>query len=560
MSRTYAVWQREAAAALTALTALTDYAAAIVIKAAGQAIGFALPISVIAAAVVLVGVIAAGFILGDSFWGGKSSHVMSMRRLGSQIDFYMFSYSGFKSGHLCKTYTEVQTGKAVIALRPDGVTQYKFECHRLLMGSSCGACIEIEPNSDERSLADVRRFVSRHGIREFFGDATVYAFFAAGILAAAATFVVLLSTLTPLRFAWLSASAFGRLGAILRKTALPPRLSSWEQMSEIPTGSPVAVQLSDLHITSKDHAPFELVGSPVAPTSPELRKRLSHILDLVRMQSPVVILFSGDLTDSGHVDEWEALRESIANSKVDLEKCLGIPGNHDVQILIRHAEDGNRFASARSNPSFLKRQNDCYAQLSRTFPKNPIRFPTMSTIEEGEISFDLICMDSCRYESNWLLSNSVGRIGNEQFAELKVLLQQSERPKLVILHHHVGWYESMRRDSRDALMCTLDGKELLELLAEHSSKSRAPCLVLHGHKHMSLSGKYQSKAGVVYVQGCPSSTLGSCESPNSQVDGESCWVRVWLVENQWLSKVERIATAQSAQVSTENQGNAFQKQ
>ena len=515
-----------------ALAAVYGYSVAILRRASHEAYVGAVITSIVLAVAALTLVFLSGQILGDRLWGGKAFHVMQMTRAGQQIHFYISEYGALQTGHLCAKYVDLTSGESVKSISVDGKTEAIFRCPKPIYAAQCGACTMIQENSDAGTLAAARRWLIQHKVREFFGYGQIVAMgvFAASV--AAVVFIGSLVVLPPIRIILLSSYAFYRLFAILRRTALPPRLDEWSEESRVPDDSPIIAQITDLHLTKHAHAPYELRLETNPPKGYELERRLARVLDAVEAQGPQLVAFTGDLTDSGHSSEWASLRKSLARLKTVKFKSMALPGNHDVQITIVHSEDGGRFAPARADMSFESQQRNCFRELDETFDARH-NYPCKVEVLHNINKVCVIALDSCRYESNWMLSNAVGSIGSEQLVALQAVLPAECQPLIVVLHHHVGWYKSQRRDVRDMLMCAVDGHVLLKLLAKYSADPGSPVLVLHGHKHMNLRGVYNGHGASVYVHGSASSTLGNCKTPTSPLDGNQYWVGVWLDKLHW---------------------------
>jgi predicted MPP superfamily phosphohydrolase len=379
----------------------------------------------------------------------------------------------------------------------------------------------------------------RHQIREALGLGTI-GIAALGIAVAAASFIVLMLLLLPGHFIRLVVGAFRRLVRTLTKTAIPPRLHAWNSAPQSPEAQLVLCQISDVHMTSRSHVPYELHGSPGAPDTLELRRRLSTVLTEANRLQPPAIALTGDLTDSGDEKEWEQFSAEIALHRTPGTTLILSPGNHDVQILIEHDREGRRRPISRADATLPNRAAICRRNLGE-IEAGYGEFPVTTQIEVGGRRIEVISIDSCRYESNWLLSNAVGEIGQSQLNTLRARLSGSTNPTIIVLHHHVGWYEAHRRDARDVLMCAIDGRELLIILAEHAAESGAPVLVLHGHKHMCMRGVFRHHGTEVFVHGCPSSTLGNAATPWEAVDGHQYLAEIYLLGSRWEVVVRRLA-------------------
>lgn len=530
--------------------AFASYGSAIAIRALSQAAHFAWRIALTVSAVSLALLLIAGFILGDNLFGGKRYLDLETGQVAQQVDTWMFDYKPFTDGALCKKEVDLEPGRTSPILGENGLPQGTYTCPdtRIRGVHTCWVCVEVLPGSQTSTLAPVRRFMINHRVREIAGEGAP-GLFVLGFIGSGIVFLVLILTLFPMQFLRLIARAFRRLLRTLAKTSIPPRLLEW-QKSAIGTGvTPVICQISDIHMTSGHQVPFELVGVEDAPDREELERRLARIMSEVAKMRPNAIALTGDLTDSGHIEEWNALLGQLEAHRGQAPKLIAAPGNHDIQILIEHHESGTRRAISRVDTSVPNRAAACLVNMARLVPEQGTMFPSLTTLSASGCEVDVIALDSCRYESNWILSNAVGEMGTGQLVSLRALLSGRVNPTIVLLHHHVGWYEAYRRDARDVMMCAIDGRELLVILAEHASETSAPILVLHGHKHMTMRGVFCHNGTNVYVHGCPSSTLGNCATPTSEVDDHQYWAAVYLEDRIWqveMHSIDRDSNAEKA--------------
>ncbi len=111
-------------------------------------------------------------------------------------------------------------------------------------------------------------------------------------------------------------------------------------------------QLSDLHLLEDSYAnrPFGprarlsylSFGRRLDPD--ERRKRAADALEEVQARSVDHLLITGDLTEDGHLEQFEVLAELLSESRIPAERITLVPGNHDAYI------DGGAFAKAMKGP------------------------------------------------------------------------------------------------------------------------------------------------------------------------------------------------------------------
>lgn len=171
-----------------------------------------------------------------------------------------------------------------------------------------------------------------------------------------------------------------------------------------------------------------------------------ELLEVVGHLAPDQILVSGDLTQTGTVEEIDAARSWVERLGGP-EQVLVVPGNHDVYA-----------------PESLARvQSQWGAYLHQT---DTADYPILRDFEGVRI----LGLCSARPTPPF---SATGRLGEEQCERLDALLAAStDRIRVVLLHHPpVPGLVTARKRLQDA-----------EVLADILSR-RGVELVLHGHQH-----------------------------------------------------------------------------
>ena len=218
-------------------------------------------------------------------------------------------------------------------------------------------------------------------------------------------------------------------------------------------------QLTDLHLIEDSYAqrPFGprarlsylSFGRRLDPS--ERRKRVADALGEVQARSVDHLLVTGDLTEDGHLEQFEVLAELLADSRIPAERITLVPGNHDAYI------DGGAFAQAMDGP--LK----AYAAASAT--GTALCFPDMTIVPV-----------STAFHQSPL--RSAGAIAPRELASLADIATDPRlagRPLIFAQHHAPG-----------SLFTPLH--QWVDGLTEHMVLSdlfdRCPHLhVVHGHTH-----------------------------------------------------------------------------
>jgi len=194
-------------------------------------------------------------------------------------------------------------------------------------------------------------------------------------------------------------------------------------------------QISDLHITR----PGRLVAGKV-DTSAYLRRAIARLNAFTPRIDAVVI--TGDLVDRGEREEYEALREMLAELAAPAHLLIG---NHDERAAFRSAFGGNG--------AFVQYAIDVGA----------LRLLALDTVDAGRPG---------------------GRLCGERRAWLAAELARASGPIIIAMHHPpfdtgIGFMDRCRLD-RD------DGMRLDELLRKHSNVERVIC----GHVHRSVTARF----------------------------------------------------------------------
>jgi hypothetical protein len=114
-----------------------------------------------------------------------------------------------------------------------------------------------------------------------------------------------------------------------------------------------------------------------------------------------------------------------------------------------------------------------------------------------------------------VLSNAIGRFGDDQLAALDRMLVAVRGPVLVIAHHHV-WRDAQFDQPEAWFNTAVDADRLAAILRAYAARARKnQVLVCHGHRHAMTAGTI---GGGVSVVGLPSTTLGD-KSVTGQLDG-----------------------------------------
>src|SRR5450432_470622 len=181
-------------------------------------------------------------------------------------------------------------------------------------------------------------------------------------------------------------------------------------------------QLTDLHLLEDDfdqrpigpraRLSFLSFGRPL--DAKERRNRVATALAEAREANPDHLVITGDLTEDGHLAQFEVLAELLAESHISPGRITLVPGNHDA-----YCENGT-FAQAMAGP--LR----AYAATSRCGSPIALRDATLVPV-------------STAFHQSPL--RSAGAIAGDELAALSRIARDpvlAGRPLIFAQHHPPG--------------------------------------------------------------------------------------------------------------------------
>lgn len=304
-----------------------------------------------------------------------------------------------------------------------------------------------------------------------------------------------------------AAAAF-RIGMQVRRAPVlrrdPGLLAHPDELTQVST------LISDTHVIAPGRTLCELDSDPgqwpwrAVPCAADLTGALRRVLDHVAHHGPHTVIWCGDEVDTGDPLEWQAWRSAVESVPRLAHRI--VPGNHD--ICFNRPYDADYTLARR-------------AMRERAYQDHAGRladFPVVDTLITDAGPVTLVLLDSCRHRSTHILSNAVGRFGDDQLAELSRILGDVRGPVLCISHHHI--WRDLQFLAPDAWYNTVvDADRLVAILGEYRRRSqRNQVLVCHGHRHELTAGLVGAADAPVAVVGLPSTTLGD-KSISGMLDG-----------------------------------------
>ena len=216
----------------------------------------------------------------------------------------------------------------------------------------------------------------------------------------------------------------------------------------------LVAHLSDLHLSGRDRNVRAFIGGIGRRANAEVRaKKASAAIARVRASGAAHLIITGDLTETGRIDEYEVLAEVLQSSGMPAERITLVPGNHDV------------YDSADAWTRALEGPLAPYASTSA--------HRGAQVVERGP--FAIVPIDTTMHQT---VLRSAGILRIETVNELVSTLREPAfaRHARVIAMHHPPLVSTSRMWHRQ------DGLQGAEALPAALAEA-PPTTLLHGHVH-----------------------------------------------------------------------------
>jgi hypothetical protein len=306
------------------------------------------------------------------------------------------------------------------------------------------------------------------------------------------------------------------------------------------------------------------------------------------LQDGDAILISGDITDTGDASEWMGFFDAFQGFESLLPKIVIVPGNHDVNVchVLRSDDSASRHANINrirflaaadmiqgeratvfpdSGPCTLRVWGAQFTEGFRKYITNPptrtststvipsgdtfITVPRNNTPPEVEELFKLpeeawieafpmivrvgdppvsfLVLDSNMLGTT-IFNNAFGEIGKRQISRIRNILDSTESPVIISLHHHMGNPpEEALPTGKDAwfdrALTLLNPVKFLESLPPGK-----PFVVFNGHRHLGYTGIVDDR--ITIISG-PSTTLGDAKKKREERQPQIGVYELWWKEN-----------------------------
>lgn len=271
------------------------------------------------------------------------------------------------------------------------------------------------------------------------------------------------------------------------------------------------------------------------------------------------IVFSGDVTDTGHPDAWRKFMTSFSEYK---NRAVLAPGNHDLNIvgygvpsIFLVSDEPNMEGRWKRMQAYMNAAAEMMGNRAQVWDGNQLQslpaaweyinnemtgadqwnaaaalFPMVVNSHDAGDGLTFIVWNTVR-TSSLALNNSYGKIGDKQldnFEQISAYLLNNgnDRPCIHVMHHKIGLPDKLRKKKADAAAtpaCAVTkllgyAKQLIQLagMTMLDAQKVAPrimkhdyTVVLHGHHHASFTGQFTADSKVLQIVSAPSTTLGT---------------------------------------------------
>lgn len=107
--------------------------------------------------------------------------------------------------------------------------------------------------------------------------------------------------------------------------------------------------LSDVHVVGERYG-FRIESGRAGPRGNERFQEVLGRLEAIHAAEPLdLVLITGDMTDAGRSAEWGEFLDAMGRHPALAERCLILPGNHDVNIVDRANPHGSNCRAVRAS-------------------------------------------------------------------------------------------------------------------------------------------------------------------------------------------------------------------
>lgn len=284
---------------------------------------------------------------------------------------------------------------------------------------------------------------------------------------------------------------------------------------------------SDIHVVGERYG-FRIESGRAGPRGNERLAMVLERLDAIHEKEPLdLLLITGDMTDAGRSAEWAEFLDAMARHPVLAERCLILPGNHDLNIVDRAnparlelpTSPGKRLRQMRTLSAIAAIQGERVQVLDReraglastlAAALEPHReaigvfadagtlrlsaglsavwadvFPMVLPPAE-EDGLGVILLNS-NAETHFSFTNALGLVAEEDLQAMLAVLRRFPKARWIIgLHHHpVEYPQPAKAFSERIGTALINGSRFVRQLKPMAHR----LVAMHGHRHVDWVGR-----------------------------------------------------------------------
>ncbi len=285
--------------------------------------------------------------------------------------------------------------------------------------------------------------------------------------------------------------------------------------------------LSDIHVVGERYG-FRIESGRAGPRGNERLALVLERLDEIHAEEPLdLLLITGDMTDAGRSAEWAEFLDLMARHPALAERCLILPGNHDLNIVDRAnparlelpTSPGKRLRQMRTLSAMAAIQGERVQVLDRertglastlAAALEPHReaigvfadagtlrlsaglsavwadvFPMVLPPAE-EDGLGVILLNS-NAETHFSFTNALGLVAEEDLQAMLAVLRRFPKARWIIgLHHHpVEYPQPAKAFSERIGTALINGSRFVRQLKPMAHR----LVAMHGHRHVDWIGR-----------------------------------------------------------------------
>ncbi|WP_332697842.1 metallophosphoesterase family protein [Bosea sp. (in: a-proteobacteria)] len=285
--------------------------------------------------------------------------------------------------------------------------------------------------------------------------------------------------------------------------------------------------LSDIHVVGERYG-FRIESGRAGPRGNERLAQVLERLDRIHAEEPLdLLLITGDMTDAGRSAEWAEFLDAMARHPALAQRCLILPGNHDVNIVDRAnparlelpTSPGKRLRQMRTLSAMAAIQGDRVrvvdqgrTQLAGSLAAalEPHREKIAGFADAGTLRLSAglatiwtdvfpmvlppaeedglgVVLLNSNAETHFSFTNALGLVAEEDLRAMLAILRRFPKARWIIgLHHHPVEYPRPAKAFSERIGTALiNGSRFVRQLKPMAHR----LVAMHGHRHIDWIGR-----------------------------------------------------------------------